>query len=144
VTWWTVVVAGRVGITCWSVVVLLAGAIATGAALLAAGWECGFGSLAGFGLSLGFGGAGVVAVVVVGVAAAVLVVREVELEDAAPQPAAASATRHANTIARVRGWVIVCSCLRCCGDSTPRTPASAIASRRRRPAFMLATCTSVS
>jgi hypothetical protein len=129
-----------VGITCWTVVVRLAGAIAADPAFCAGG--CGRGVLAGFGFGLGLGlvGAAAVAVVVVGVAAAVLVVREVELDEAAPHPATASATRHENTIAGLRGWVIICSSLRslrsfdtkdaCESDCFPRPSRRRLCSRR--------------
>jgi hypothetical protein len=75
--------------------VVCAGALATTAALWAVVWWGAAGLRAGF-------GAGVVAEVVAG-AAAVLVVREDELDEDAPQPAAASATRHENRIAGGRG-----------------------------------------
>jgi hypothetical protein len=131
-----------VGITCWPVVVRLAGAIVADAAFCAGG--CGRGVLAGFGFGLGLGlggvGAAAVAVVVVGVAAAVLVVREVELDEAAPHPATASATRHENTIAGLRGCVIICSSLRslrcfdtkdaCESDCFPRPSRRRLCSRR--------------
>jgi hypothetical protein len=98
-----------------------------------------------FGFGLGFGFAGVVAVVVAGAAAAVLVVREDDVDEDAPQPATASAIRDDNRIANGRGRVMVWLLLVCmAGDSTSRTPGSAIASRRRAPASILAACTSAS
>jgi uncharacterized protein YceH (UPF0502 family) len=88
----------------------------------------------GFGWGFGFGFAAVVAVVVAGVAGAGAVACEDEVEEDAPQPASASATRYDSSIAggrgRVMAWLLLAFMV---GDSTPRTPAGAIASRATRP-----------
>jgi hypothetical protein len=86
------------------------GAAVLAAALWVAAGRAGCGLLAGLAFGLGLGlGAGVVADVVVGVAAAVLVVEDELEEEDAPHPAAASATRHDNSIVRKPGRVMLCS-----------------------------------